>query len=142
MAVSNAVIGAVMGFVLLLIAGSVNVIRAWRRESPEAEAPGRSFAQVLDDPATWNVVFIVIALAFGVGAVVFVGGIDIPAVGQETVGQVLVVSFGILLGLFFLAGLYSSVRARGVESAPAIGVLSAILGLLVLVAILAKLVLG
>lgn len=142
MAVSNLVIGTIMGVVLLLIAAGVNVIRTWRRESPEAEAASGAVFDALRSPAVWTVAFVLLAFAFGLGAVVVVGGLAVPALDSAVAAAVMIAAFGVLIVAFFFAGVYSTARARGADSAPAVALVSGIVGLLVIVAIVAKLLLG
>ena len=142
MAVSNLVIGTVMGLVLLVIAGAIGVVRNWERQSPGMSEAGSALENAVNSPTAWTVVFLVFALGLGIGGVVFVGGLSIPGVSQGVAQAVLIGGFGLLVAFFFLAGIYSTVRARGLGSAPAVGISSAILGLLIIAGIVLNLLLA
>lgn len=142
MAVSNLVIGTLMGLVLFVIAGVINGLRGWRREGPVEESPGAALVGFLRTPAAWMIAFVAVTLGAGIVAVAFVGGVSLPAIDQNAAGLVLLLVFGALIVFFVFVGIYASARSRGAGSAPAVGIGSAVIGLLVIAAVVVKLLLG
>lgn len=119
-----------MGLVLLAIVVVVARSRNWRRTSPGVE-PGDAFSRLLASPTTWVIVFAVAALGAAAGAVAVVGGAGVEVPG-ETVVLALAGTFFLLLAVYLFAGVYASARSKGMGRAPAVGLGSAVIGLLLL----------
>lgn len=117
-----------MGLILLALVAVVAWSRNWRRTSP-AVSQADTLGRLLSSPTTWTVVFAVVALGAAAGAVAIVGGAGIE-VPDETVVLALVGAFLLLLAAYLFGGVYASARSKGMGRAPAVGLGSAVLGLL------------
>jgi hypothetical protein len=152
MAENTIVFTLLSGLVLLVIVAVVLQIRSWRR-GPE-QLRGRStgvrtpssadaaIAEALRDPTTWTVGFLLLVLVAVAGSLAMVGALPIPESAQPLVGAVLLAISAIVLGGFVFAGVYASVRSRGYGSAPAFGLGSLAVGLIVMVIVVVQLFLG
>ncbi len=130
----------VTGFVLLITIVTVLRIRKWERNEPLLK-PDADVSSVLENPTILTGIFLVLALGFTLGAIAYVGGISV-GIDPAMIGQLLIGAFGVVVVLFVLVGVYLAARARGLSSAPAVGVSSVLFGILVLTIILVRLVIG
>ena len=127
------------GIALLAIAVGMLRFRRWKR-GPDMRDSADFVQRATNSPAVWTAGFVLLALGFGAGVVAIVSGTTITL--PEDFGSQLtlvLVPFLVLLGLYVFAGIYSSAKDRGLSSAPAVGMASAVVGLLVLTAIVVKL---
>lgn len=93
-----------------------------------------------ETPMGWVIGFLLLVLVAGGGAVMFIGGTQLPTVGTQMAGVGLAVIIGGLVCGYFVSGLYLSLRSHGRHSAEAVGVTLWLLGLLGVLVIAAKLV--
>lgn len=119
-----------MGLILLALVAVVVWGRNWRRTSPST-AEADAFGRLLGSSTTWTLVFVVVALGAAAGAVALVGGVGFE-VPSETIVLGLAGAFLLLLGVYLFGGVYASARSKGMGRAPAVGLGSAVLGLLFL----------
>lgn len=152
MAENTIVFTLLSGLVLIVIVAVVLQIRSWRRGAEQLR--GRStgvrtpssadaaVAEALRDPTTWTVVFLLLVLVAVAGSLAMVGALPIPESAQPLVGAVLLAVSAIVLGGFVFAGVYASVRSRGYGSAPAFGLGSLAIGLIVMVIVVVQLFFG
>lgn len=135
---STVVTGAV------LLALLVVVLRAREWQAP-GDRPGEGLASRLEaanGPLGWSVGFFVVAFGLTTVAVAYVSGASVGALDQAGLGLLLAVSMATVFGLAALGGVYAAVRGRGLNSAQAAGVSSALLGALFLLAIVVQLFVG
>ena len=124
-----------MGGVLLVIILAIGVIRDWERTpTPEGSQVG-SVVEMLRNPITWTVGFVVFALLLVVGATAFVGGSNVLGLGQAEGELILLGVFGSAIVGFLFVGLYAAGRNRGLKDAQAAGIGSILLALLLVVVI-------
>lgn len=140
MAAIDLVSTLVTGLVLLITVVTVLRIRKWERSEPLFKAE-HDVSSLLENPTALTGIFLVLALGFTVGAIAYVGGISV-GIDPAVIGQLLIAAFGVVVLLFVLFGVYIAARARGLSSAPAVGVSSVLLGILVLVIILGRLIMA
>jgi hypothetical protein len=131
----------------LLVAGVLATILSrtrWRDYEDAGVGPGATerMQEVLSSPTTWMVGFLALVALFGVGAVIAVGGMSLPAGSASMAGVGLAVFFAGLLGLLIFLGAYTASRSRGHPSSFAAAEGAGLLGMFVLVAIVVKLVTG
>lgn len=93
-----------------------------------------------ETPMEWVIGFLLLVLAAGGGAVMFIGGAQLPSIGTQMAGVGLAVIIGGLVCGYFVSGIYLSLRSHGRHSAEAVGVTLWLLGLLGVLVIAAKLV--
>lgn len=133
------------GLVLLGIVAFVLRLRNWRRDRGGQRRPRSAEAAVSNaarSPATWSAGFLLLVLVAVGGALALVGAVPVPESAQAAVTSALLVVGALVLGGFVFGGVYSSVRGRGHGSAPAAGLGSLAVGLLVLAVVVAILFLG
>lgn len=111
--------------------------RAHRRAAPKRPAAeptsSTGIAPALGSPPAWVAIFVTL-VAVGV-----VGATQVTAGG---VGPLLVAFVGVLVGGYVIVGTYTAVRARGGGAAAAVAAAGWIAGLLAVVAIAGRLMLG
>lgn len=90
------------------------------------------------EPAVWMASFLLLAFAFGGGAVLYVSDVTVPGRGLLAPG-LLTTGVAVFAGAMFV-GVYQSARSRGGSAAQGVAEGSFLVGLLVVVAIAAKLV--
>lgn len=125
----------------LFIVAVVAYLRAedWRGYSPRGEGPGLAglAEDVAGSPVVWILTFLGLLAVFGGGALAFVGGLP---VGDPAVWGTVLIGFAALtVGGFAFVGSYWSARSRGKPSSFAVGEGVALLGLLAIVTVAAKL---
>lgn len=128
----------ITGLVLLTIIFAITRVRNWQRNEPIFKRE-QSLTTLLNTPATWTLVFLVVAIVFTGGAVAYIGGLPL-GVDPEIIGLTLIALFGVIVLGFIFLGIYTAARSRGLSSAPAVGISSATLGMLVLAVILVRLI--
>ena len=143
MAANPFLMSLLMGLVLIVIAALAVQLRGWRHDA-EAGAGGafQAAARALRSPVSWAVVFLVLVAAAILGALAAVGAFQIPASVQPMVGTALVAAVAVVFGGFVFLGIYAAVRGRGHGTAPAVGLGSLTVGLLVILLVVANLFLG
>lgn len=130
----------ITGLVLLIILVGVSRARNWEHDEPLFKRE-ESLTTVLYSPATWTIAFLFIALIFTGGAIAYIGGLPV-GIETELIGFALMGLFGVIVLGFLFVGIYTTARNRGLSSAPAVGVSSATLGILVLAVILVRLIIN
>ena len=136
---------------LLVIAVAIAIARSGQRATPSGNAGGRSgFAEwsgrsdvdssrlleVANNPTTWTVSFVLLAVVFLAGAILMIEGLP-EGMGIDTgVLELVVLGIGgaILVGYVFL-GAYFAARDRIGQTAAAVGIASAAIGLLLLIGV-------
>lgn len=91
-------------------------------------------------PIEWVVGFILLVIAAGAGAILFIGEYSLPAMGTQTGIFIAALLGGIVCGYLF-SGVYISLRSHGRKSAEATAVAIWLLGLIVVGVITVKLAL-
>lgn len=134
-----------MGLFLVAVVGFLRL--AERREysptfSRSEASPLGAIGDLARNPAVWIAVFLVVTVGAMLAAVVFVGGLVPSEAGLTAAGLVLGAVVGLLVGGYLLWGVYTTARARGFHSAAAVMVSAWALGILVVVGIAAKLLVG
>ena len=124
-----------MGIVLLAMVALAIRLRAWRRAEVSADTTSSidTLAAVLQSPTAWMTLFFLLVL---------VGAVTLPEGTQALVTAALLAVGGLVLGGFVFFGTYASVRGRGYGSAPAVGMGSLAVGLVILVVVVGQLFLG
>lgn len=147
--VSAVVMGVILGAAVAVLARLGSPRGAWilshRRYVPgRAEGvPGERsspLAGIADNTTALTVAFFVLVFGFGTAAVALVGGfgLSVPA----SLGTVLVGLFAVVLVGYLGVGVYLAARSRGRPYSMAAAQSAAVLGLVALLAIALKLVLG
>lgn len=143
--ISLIIVSTILTGLFLVAIATLTRSRNWRDYSLPGEEEGDFLDAVgaaFRSPATWYILFVLLVVVFGGGALLFVGGFSLPSVNQEAVGLGMAAAFAaVLVGYLFL-GTYSSAKARGLKSSQAAGVGSFLLGVLFIVAVVWKLVTG
>ncbi|WP_458209388.1 hypothetical protein [Haladaptatus sp. NG-SE-30] len=134
----------VMGFVLVALALGLTRGRNWERYTMEGSE--RDSADVIrktaSNPTVWVLAFVLFSLVAGGGAILFVSGESVPASMQQG-ATLAVVSLTILLGAGYIFwGTYQSSRYRGLDSAQATLAALWAWGILFVLAVTVKLVMG
>jgi len=146
MAANTLLFTVVSGLVLLAMLLVILRVRSWRQEPAAEGAPAESgwtrASEALNSPTTWTFGFLLLVLLAVTGALAVVGGLPIPEATQAAATTAVMVATGLVLAGFVFAGIYSSVRSRGLGSAPAVGLGSLVIGVLALVVVVAHLFLG
>lgn len=110
--------------------------RAHRRSAPERLGPeptaSTGIGSSLQSPRVWGAIFVALVAAGVVGAAQVAGGI----------GALLVPLVGVLVMGYVIVGTYAAVRARGGGAASAVAAAGWSAGLLAVIAIAGRLVLG
>lgn len=129
-------VGLLVAVVALLGRGrrSYSVVGGWTtRERRSVVSRGA------DSPAVWTAVFVAVTIGFGVSAVLFVGGSDVPD-GMAAVGGAFLAGAAILaFALYVFYGTFVSARNRGLKNAQAALLGAWAIGSLFVVAVVAKL---
>ena len=142
MATSALVSTAVMGVVLVAIVVAILGIREWRQPGPTAEAGLADAAGTVNGPLGWSVAFFVVTLGVTGLAVLYAVGSPVAGVTPATMGMLLVVTMAVAFVGASLVAVYAASRGRGLNSAQAAGLSSALLGVLFVVAIVVQLFVG
>lgn len=144
-----------MGLSLLAIGWTLTRLRAWQRYSPTpsaaaADAGGYTFGtpddggsvvtRIARSPVAWIVGFVLLAFAFGGGAVVFISGSTFPAGVTQGVGMALAALTLGLLALYLFVVVYRSAKGRGLPDSQAAVVGAWVFGLLLVAVVTTKLV--
>ena len=87
----------------------------WRGYSPAGETSGggETVGRVAASPATWIVGFLLLTLGLGLGALVVVGAVPVPAGVKGAATPVMVAALLATLGGYVFLGVYNSIRYRG-----------------------------
>jgi len=133
-----------MGIVLLAMVALAVRLRPWRRVEVSADTGSSidAIAAVLRSPTAWMVVFFLLVLVTVAGSLALVGAVTLPEGTAPLVTAALIGVGGLVLGGFVFFGTYASVRGRGYGSAPAVGMGSLAVGLVVLVVVVVQLFFG
>lgn len=135
---STLVTGAVLAALLLV------VLRGRQWEAP-GDTPGEGLlglARRANGPLGWSVAFFAVAFGFTAVGVAYVSGEPLLGLDQAALGLAVVALVAVVFGVAALGGVYAAVRGRGLNSAQAAGVSSALLGGLFLVAVVVQLFVG
>ncbi len=134
MATLNIASALLMGLFLIAIAAAFIRLRNWQPDVSVREA--ESGLDLIEDaiyhPATWTVLFVVVALGLTALAVVFVGGAPVPGMampGPDLVQAAFFGVVGLVFGAFLLLAIYAAAKNRGLSNAPAIAFSAIVVGL-------------
>jgi hypothetical protein len=129
----------VLGALLLVTVAVVRLGRDWRPARADGGQPRMSgLWRAVDSPAGWSVLFLVLVGIALAGAVLFVSGPDampVPGSAGIWLGGLL----GTVTVLYFIWGVYSASRYRGLHRPASLAVAAWMVGVLVLAVIVAKL---
>lgn len=144
MATLNITSALLMGLVLIAIAAAFMRVRNWERVGSvrEAESGLDLVERALNSPATWTVLFVVLALGLTAMAVVFVGGAPVPGMPMPAPGLVeaaFIGLVGLVFGAFLFVAIYAGARNRGLSNAPAVAFSAVMLGLVFVTIVTIKL---
>jgi len=135
-------VSAALMAVLLVAVVAATVGRGWKKYTPGLQHDQSVWSSLAGNESAWTLAFIVVALAVGGGATLFVSGDSfsgsIVAVGGAAVGVALAAAF--VFYLFY--GTYAAAKARGYRRAAAVMAGSWVLGLLVVLVITVNLLTG
>ncbi|WP_255150626.1 hypothetical protein [Halorarius halobius] len=124
---------------VLAVVGAVLRFRHWESYAP---TDGAGLLDRLDalksSPAVWGVTFLLLVFAFGGAAVVWVSGMQVPGAGM--VGVAMAALGGVVIAGYLFVGVYSSARSRGRPAAWGVAEGAMLVGLAIVLAIAAKLV--
>lgn len=126
-----------VGIVALVVRG-----RRWRQYTPQAAygmdagggRPASALSKISGATSTWTVAYLLLVLGFLAGAVVTLSG-ALP-------GPAVIVGLAAALLVYLVGGVYVAMRGNGRPSAQAAAGSAVVLGLLFVLAISVKLVLG
>lgn len=130
-----------MALFLLGIVGAI-VGLDWEAYTPTLRPEGSLLSSVAGNESVWVLLFVVAALAVGGGATLFASGGAFPAELVATGGIVLAVALAVAFLFYLFYGTFAAAKSRGFQRAAAVMAGSWVLGLLVVVAIALKLLLG
>ena len=142
MAQTGLFIGFVVGVVLLALVAALTG-RGGQRYSVENVAGEREsqsrVAEWSDDPTVLSLVFLLVALGFGLVAVVFTGYGGLSQETTNVAGAALVVATLVVVVSYLFYGSYHAARSRGLARSQAALVGSWVLGLLFVVSVTLRL---
>lgn len=95
-----------------------SVAGGWATRTGTGTRPS-ALSRAADSPAAWTAAFVVVALAFGGAAVLFVAGGDVPAGLAAAGGAFLLAAAVLVFGLYVFYGTFVSARGRGLKNAQA-----------------------
>lgn len=131
-----------MGTFLVAVVAALARGRRWRGYAPTT-GEGRDLQSTLvgatESPLAWVLAFVVLALGFGGGAVLFVTS---SAAVRGTIGLAMGLAFLAITAGYLLYGVYRSLRSRGRPSSEAAAAGAGVLGLLFVAAVALNLVLA
>ncbi|MFB6220044.1 MAG: hypothetical protein ABEH90_01280 [Halolamina sp.] len=132
---------ALMALFLLVIAGAI-VGRDWKAYTPTLRPEGSLLSTVAENESVWVLLFVVTAIAAGGGATLFVSGDSFSSSLVTTGGIVVALALALAFLFYLFYGTYAAAKARGFQRAAAVMAGSWMLGLLVVVGIALKLLVG
>lgn len=142
MAQESLLVSFVLGVALLAVV-VVFLGRGWRDYTPVAgwsRAERRSvLSRGADSPAVWTAAFVVLAVGFGMAAVLYVGGSGIPEGMAAVGGAFLVTAATLVFTLYVFYGTFVSAKNRGLKNSQAALLGAWAIGSLLVVAITVKL---
>lgn len=109
----------------LFLVGTVLVLsrnRKWRHYSPAGGVSdsGETIERVAEAPATWAVGFVLLAVGLGLGTLVVVGGLSVPAGVQGVASLVMAAVVLSVLAAYTFLGVYHAIRYRGLYRSQAV----------------------
>jgi hypothetical protein len=134
----------VMGVSLLGVVFLAARVRRWQNYAPsvaygdmDAGPGGRqtAFSKFVNAPRTWVAAFVVLALGFMAGTMVYISGLASGIAGTALIG-----ALGAAVVVYLVGGVYYAMRERGRPSAQAAATSAITLGSLFALVILLKLV--
>ncbi|ELZ81458.1 hypothetical protein C455_04676 [Haloferax larsenii JCM 13917] len=145
MAQTELFVGFVVGVVLLAFVVAY-VGRGWRQYTVSAPVGGggsggssgetsSTMSNWTEDPTVLSLAFLLLALGFGLIAVLFVGGGGVSEEMTNTAGAVLVGATVLVVVAYLFHGTYHAARSWGLERSQAALLGSWVLGLLFIVAL-------
>ena len=120
----------VMGLFVLGVAAALARGRSWRRHAamPTAGSFGvgthekSAVSRAAESPAAWMAGFLLLVVAVGGGALLYVSGMGLPEGSQAAVGLALAAVAALVVGFFYLHGLYRSAKGWGLPTSGAVAV--------------------
>lgn len=147
MATLNITSAILMGLFLIAIAAGFMRLRDWQEVVTvrEAESGLDFIARILYTPATWILLFVLVALGLTMLAVVFVGGTPVPGMsmpGQGVIEAAFIGVVGLVFAAFLFLGLFAGAKNRGLSNAPAVAFSAIVMGLIFVTIVTIKLLLA
>jgi hypothetical protein len=141
--------GLLMGALLVAVVAALGRVRERPAVPAPASGDGRETVGPLDgvtaaagdvaaSPTAWVVLFLVLVVGFGGATFAAVAGATVPG----GLGVALIAAFAGIIGIYGLASVYGSLRGFGRPRAEAVAVSAFAVGLLGVLAITARLLLG
>lgn len=130
---------ALMALLLVAVVAAV-VGRNWKGYTPRLGGDQSVWSALAGSENVWTLTFIVVALALGGGATLFVSGDDFSASLVTLGGAVVGIALGLAFLFYLFYGTYAAAKARGFQRAAAVLAGSWVLGLLIVAVITAQLV--
>ena len=132
---------ALMVLLLLAVVGAV-VGRNWKAYTPKLRSEQSVWSALADNEEVWTLVFVVVALAVGGGATLFVSGESFSGSLVSLGGAVVALALALAFLFYLFFGTYAAAKARGFQRAAAVMAGSWVLGLLVVAVIAFNLLTG
>lgn len=140
----------VMGLLVVGVAASLARGRSWRRRATMSTAgafTGGSressiVTRAAESPAAWMAGFVLLAAALGGGALLFASGAELPTGSQQAVGLALAGVAALVVGFFFLHGLYRSAKGWGLPTSGAVAVSALGFGVVIVTVVAVRLLLA
>lgn len=147
MATLNITSAILMGLFLIAIAAGFMRLRDWQEVVTvrEAESGLDFIARILYTPATWILLFVLVALGLTMLAVVFVGGTPVPGMsmpGQGVIEAAFIGVVGLVFAAFLFLALFAGAKNRGLSNAPAVAFGAIVMGLIFVTIVTIKLLLA
>lgn len=147
MATLNITSALLMGLFLIAIAAAFIRLRNWQEVTSvrEAESGLDLIEDAINSPATWTVLFVVVALGLTTLAVALVGGAPLPGLtlpGQGLIEAAFMGVVGLVFGVFLFLGLFVAARSRGLSNAPAVAFSAIMVGLVFVTIVTIKLLIA
>lgn len=132
---------ALMALLLVAVVAAV-VGRNWKEYTPKLQNDQSVWSALAGSESVWTLVFVVVALALGGGATLFVSGDDFSATLVSLGGIVVALALALAFLFYLFYGTYAAAKSRGFQRAAAVMAGSWVLGLLIVGVITARLLLG
>lgn len=130
---------ALMALLLVAVVAAV-VGRNWKAYTPKLGSDKSVWSALAGSESVWTLAFVVVALAMGAGATLFVSGDTYSASLVSLGGAVVAIALALAFLFYLFYGTYAAAKARGFQRAAAVMAGSWVLALLVVGVITVQLV--
>jgi len=130
---------ALMALLLVAVVAAV-VGRNWKAYTPKLGSDQSVWSALAGSESVWTLAFVVVALALGGGATLFVSGDTYSASLVSAGGAVVAIALALAFLFYLFYGTYAAAKARGFQRAAAVMAGSWVLALLVVGVITVQLV--